>query len=202
MIGPLIEWPFSLLIPFRTVKYEAAWRSFLLPYRSTGFGEYVSHIFIIMSNVWQRLLMSAWLLPKQWCRGARYSAPTGEELVRWEPTPAPDASTELQLPIADPTGETTIFAAPYRTPGPVNRLDLRRISFHNARTYCGGILGLARDRGICSLYPSPRDIVERSIIYGCATKRGDGMCEKHLRLYRQAMSRWGVASRGCTLEVK
>ena len=26
MIGPLIEWPFSLLIPFRTVKYEASWR--------------------------------------------------------------------------------------------------------------------------------------------------------------------------------
>jgi hypothetical protein len=36
----------------------------------------------------------------------------------------------------------------------------------------------------------------------CATKRGDGMSGKLHRLYRQAMSPWGVASRGGTLEVK
>jgi hypothetical protein len=36
----------------------------------------------------------------------------------------------------------------------------------------------------------------------CATKRGDGMGGKPHRLYQQEMSRWGVASRGCTLGVK
>jgi hypothetical protein len=36
----------------------------------------------------------------------------------------------------------------------------------------------------------------------CATRRNDGMSGKLHRLYRQAMSRWAVASRGCTLEVK
>jgi hypothetical protein len=36
----------------------------------------------------------------------------------------------------------------------------------------------------------------------CATKRTDGMRGKRHRLYRQTMSRWAVASRGCTLEVQ
>jgi hypothetical protein len=36
----------------------------------------------------------------------------------------------------------------------------------------------------------------------CATKRGEEMRGNLHRLYQQAMSRWGVASRGCTLEVK
>jgi hypothetical protein len=36
----------------------------------------------------------------------------------------------------------------------------------------------------------------------CATKRTDGMRGKRHSLYRQTMSRWAVASRGCTLEVK
>jgi len=36
----------------------------------------------------------------------------------------------------------------------------------------------------------------------CATKRGDGMRGKLRSLYQQAVSRWGVASRGCTLGVK
>jgi hypothetical protein len=36
----------------------------------------------------------------------------------------------------------------------------------------------------------------------CATKRGDGMDGKSHCLYQQAMSPWGVASRGCTREVK
>ena len=36
----------------------------------------------------------------------------------------------------------------------------------------------------------------------CATKRDDGMGGKPYWLYRQSISRWGVASRGCTLEVK
>ena len=35
-----------------------------------------------------------------------------------------------------------------------------------------------------------------------ATKRGDGISGKLHCLYRQTMSRWGVASRGCTLGVK
>ena len=47
----------------------------ILHSRSTGVSDYVSHIFIMMSNVWQRLLMSAWRLPSQ-CAGARYIAPT------------------------------------------------------------------------------------------------------------------------------
>jgi hypothetical protein len=33
--------------------------------RSMEINAYVSHIFIIMSNVWQVLLMAAWLLPPQ-----------------------------------------------------------------------------------------------------------------------------------------
>jgi hypothetical protein len=36
----------------------------------------------------------------------------------------------------------------------------------------------------------------------CATKRTDGMRGKRHSLYRQAMSRWAVASGGCTPEVK
>ena len=36
----------------------------------------------------------------------------------------------------------------------------------------------------------------------CATKRGDEMSGKLHGLYRQAMSRWGVASGGCKPEVK
>jgi hypothetical protein len=36
----------------------------------------------------------------------------------------------------------------------------------------------------------------------CATKRGDGMRGNLHRLYRQAASPWGVASGGCTPEVK
>jgi hypothetical protein len=36
----------------------------------------------------------------------------------------------------------------------------------------------------------------------CATRRNDGMSGKLLRLYRQALSPWGVASGGCKPEVK
>jgi hypothetical protein len=36
----------------------------------------------------------------------------------------------------------------------------------------------------------------------CATKRTDGRRGKRHSLYRQTMSRWAVAFRGCTLEVK
>jgi hypothetical protein len=36
----------------------------------------------------------------------------------------------------------------------------------------------------------------------CATRRNDVMDEKPFRLYRQALSRWGVASGGCKPEVK
>ena len=36
----------------------------------------------------------------------------------------------------------------------------------------------------------------------CATKRTDGMRGKRHSLYRQTMSRWAVASGGCTPEVK
>jgi len=42
----------------------------------------------------------------------------------------------------------------------------------------------------------------RRTTHACATKRGDGMRGKRHRLYRQAMSPWDVASRGCTREVK